>query len=111
VEAWIGRAWRGLKRSAASSWAGCGKNSGTTVISLSRFDKFRSRRRASRASIACWAFQRCTTGCVNKHCCNGWNRSLSRYSMRLTTDTGEGGQPRMLSRRCGERSKADGSGL
>lgn len=67
--------------------------------------------KAEAASIACWAYQRCTTGCANKHCCNGWNRSLSRYSMMLTTDTGEGGQPRMLSRKCGERSKADGSGL
>ena len=76
MEVWIDSRWRVLRRSRISSWDGCEKNYVTMPISLSRFDKFRSQRQASRASIARWAYQRCTTVYVNKRCCNGWSRSF-----------------------------------
>src|SRR5208282_3155836 len=46
----------------------------------------------------------------SRRCSIGWNRSLSRYSMRLTLDIGEGDRRRMPCAKCGKRSRADGSG-
>ena len=74
------------RQTEAGFWAGCEKNYVTMSTSLSRFDKYRFQRPASRVSIARWAYQRGTTGCVNKRCRSGWSRSLSLYSMMPTSD-------------------------
>ena len=70
-----------------------------------------SQSRANRGSFARSESRRFMIGYVSKHCSIGWNPSSSRCSMKPTSDTGEGDRQRMPSAKCGERFKADGSGL
>ena len=79
-------------------------------IGLNRCGKCRSRRRESRVSFARWEYRRFMTGYASRRCSIGWNRSLSRYSMKPTSDIGEGDRRRMPCAKCGRRSRADGSG-
>src|ERR1019366_3499264 len=48
------------------------------------------RRPENQASFARWESRRSMTGCASRRCSIGWNRSLSRCSMKPTSDIGEG---------------------
>src|SRR3990172_6633964 len=50
------------------------------------------------------------TGCANKRCSIGWNRSSSRCSTKPTSDIGEGDRRRTPCAKCGKRSRAAESG-
>ena len=76
-----------------------------------RCGRYKSRRQASRVSFARWESRRFMTGCASRRCSIGWNRSSSRYSMKPTSDTGEGDRRRTLCAKCGRRYRAGGSGL
>ena len=45
-------------------------------------------------------------GYASKRCSTGWSRSSSRYSMKPTSDIGEGDRRRMPCARCGRRFKS-----
>ena len=49
-------------------------------------------------------------GYASRRCSTGWSRSSSRYSMKPTSDIGEGDRQRTPCARCGRRSGAEGSG-
>jgi hypothetical protein len=93
-----------------SNWVGCSVNCWRIAIGRNRCGRSRSRRRASRESIECWAYPRSMIACVSKRCSIGWSRSSSRYSMKPTLATGEGDRHRMPCARFGERSRAAGNG-
>src|SRR5437879_13559134 len=80
------------------------------VYLLNRCGRYRSRRRASRASFARWESLLFTTGDANRRCSTVWSQSSSRCSMTPTSDTGEGDRRRMPCAKCGRRFKAGGSG-
>src|SRR6202162_5338445 len=61
-------------------------------------------------SFARWESRRFMTGRASRRCSIGWNRSLSRCSMKPTSDIGEGDQRRTPCAKCGRRFRAVGSG-
>ena len=54
--------------------------------------------------------RRFTTGCASRRCSIGWNRSSSRYSMKPTSDIGEGDRRKTPCAKFGRRFSAAGSG-
>ena len=64
----------------------------------------------SRMSFVSWEFPRFTTGYASKRCSTGWSRSSSRYSMKPTSDIGEGDRRGTPCARSGGRFTAGASG-
>src|ERR1700733_5862104 len=88
----------------------CTENSRKTPIIHDRCGKCRSRKWVSRASIACWESQRFMTGYANRHCSTELSQYSNRYSMKPTSDIGEGDRRRTQCAKCGKRSRAGRSG-
>jgi hypothetical protein len=63
-----GQSLEGSPRRSISSWVDCNGSCKRIPISLNRCGRYRSRRRASRASFARWEFLRFTTGFASKRC-------------------------------------------
>ena len=96
------------------SWIGC-RASGRAMSTgrgahWARCGKYRSRRRGSRASFAGWESRRFMTGYASRRCSTDGNRSLSRCSMKPTSDIGEGDRRRTPCAKFGKRAWAVGSG-